>query len=365
MQILALDIGTSMQDILLFDSERGTVKMTIPSPTMLVARAIQAATRRGDDLFLTGVTMGGGPCTQAARLHIDTGYRMFATPEVAHTFADDIEGVTKMGIQIVSESEHPARAVRLEMRDLDFATIVRTFMSFGVQIDPDALAVAVFDHGIALAGDGETIHRSAHLYQCVRARPDLTALAHTRSNIPTNMLRMRAVAASAPPALPLIVMDPAFAALLGAQQDATVQRHDTLLLAHLGTIHTLAVHIHHNRIAGLFEHHTSELSPEKLEQMLTALAEGTIADKQALCNQTHGAVVLDPISDRMPFLALTGTKYNLVCGLRYKPHFATPHGDAHGAGCWGLLHAYAALHPESASQINAALASPSQVLLYD
>jgi uncharacterized protein (DUF1786 family) len=65
MQILAVDIGTGTQDVLLFDTDQepeNALKMVMPSPTVLLARAIRDATRAGADLLLTGVTMGGGPC---------------------------------------------------------------------------------------------------------------------------------------------------------------------------------------------------------------------------------------------------------------------------------------------------------------
>jgi uncharacterized protein (DUF1786 family) len=63
MRILAVDVGTGTQDILLFDSDlepENCFKLVMPSPTMKVARTVKAATRRGEPLLLTGVTMGGG-----------------------------------------------------------------------------------------------------------------------------------------------------------------------------------------------------------------------------------------------------------------------------------------------------------------
>ncbi len=64
MQILTVDIGTGTQDIFLYDSrvdlENG-YKLILPSATMIVRRKVQMATRRGQKILLTGVTMGGGP----------------------------------------------------------------------------------------------------------------------------------------------------------------------------------------------------------------------------------------------------------------------------------------------------------------
>ena len=63
MLILAVDIGTGTQDILLFDSGReveNCLKMVMPSPTVQLAHAVRGATRRSQDVVLSGVLMGGG-----------------------------------------------------------------------------------------------------------------------------------------------------------------------------------------------------------------------------------------------------------------------------------------------------------------
>ena len=64
MQILTVDIGTGTQDVLLFDSEReleNCFKLVLPSPTVVTANRIRAATAARRRLVLQGVTMGGGP----------------------------------------------------------------------------------------------------------------------------------------------------------------------------------------------------------------------------------------------------------------------------------------------------------------
>ncbi len=62
MKILCADIGTGTQDIFLYDSrldlENG-FKLVVPSPTIMVHRRLKRATKRGQDMLLTGVTMGG------------------------------------------------------------------------------------------------------------------------------------------------------------------------------------------------------------------------------------------------------------------------------------------------------------------
>src|SRR3712207_2110206 len=108
MRILTIDVGTGTQDILLFDGEQeleNCIKMVMPSPTVVVADRIRDATARGRPILLHGVTMGGGPSHWAAMDHVRAGYPVYATPDAARTFDDDLDGVAKMGIRVVSEDE--------------------------------------------------------------------------------------------------------------------------------------------------------------------------------------------------------------------------------------------------------------------
>src|SRR3954471_7890466 len=99
--------------------------MVMPSPTQIVARRVKAATARRNTLVLTGVTMGGGPCAWAVEDHIRQGLPVFATPDAARTFDDDLERVAGMGVRIVGEDEaqriapQPGTAgvTRIEMGD--------------------------------------------------------------------------------------------------------------------------------------------------------------------------------------------------------------------------------------------------------
>ena len=86
MKILAVDVGTGTQDILLFDSSKepeNCLKMVMPSPTMLVADRIRQATKSRADVLLTGTIMGGGPSNWAAEDHLRAGGTVSATPSAA------------------------------------------------------------------------------------------------------------------------------------------------------------------------------------------------------------------------------------------------------------------------------------------
>src|SRR3984893_16252272 len=112
-RILAVDVGTGTQDILLFESGRtieNNYKLVMPSPTVIVAERIKRATERGQPILLTGVTMGGGPSHWAARDHALAGYKVAVTPEAGRTFDDDLTMVERMGFEIIEDDEATRRA---------------------------------------------------------------------------------------------------------------------------------------------------------------------------------------------------------------------------------------------------------------
>ncbi len=370
MRILAVDVGTGTQDVLLFDTERepeNAFKMVMPSPTRLLAQRIRAATSAGEDLLLTGVTMGGGPCSWAAEEHIQAGYRLFATPDAARTFDDDLEAVAARGVQVVSEDE--ARdlggAHHLEMRDLDYEALARAFAAFGLALDEaEVLAVAVFDHGAAPPGVSDRLFRFEYLARRIQTGQGLAAFAYARDGVPASMTRLQAVADTASGGRPLAVMDTAPAAILGALEDPLVRAHgENAVLANVGNMHTLAFHLSEGRIAGLFEHHTGLLDREALEELLQDLAVGRLDHEALFAEHAHGALILEwpgeggrVLEGTGPdFLAITGPRRGLLAGSALRPHLAVPHGDMMMAGCWGLVRACTQVLPWTAEAIEGAL----------
>jgi uncharacterized protein (DUF1786 family) len=364
MKILAVDVGTGTQDVLLFDSTRepeNALKMVMPSPTVLVARAIREATEAGQDLLLTGVTMGGGPSGWAAEDHLKAGHRVFATPDAARTFNDDLEEVAAMGVTVVSHDEAAALGdVRhVEMLDFDYSALARAFQAFHVDLDEvDVLAVAVFDHGAAPPGYSDRLFRFEYLADRIAAGGGLAAFAFAREAIPDSMTRLQAAASSAPNDRPLVVMDTAPAAVLGAMEDPYVAAKADALVANVGNFHTLAFHLRGNgkpRIAGLFEHHTGLLNRERLEQLLGQLAAGTLSHDELFAEHGHGALVLDASPSPLGLVAVTGPRRGMLAGSPLKPYLAVPYGDMMLAGCWGLVRACTHVLPWTADAIEQCL----------
>ncbi|TAK36570.1 MAG: pyruvate formate lyase-activating protein [Chloroflexota bacterium] len=353
MRILAIDIGTGTQDVLLFDSEavlENCVQMVLPSPTQIVAQQVERATKTRRDLLLTGVTMGGGPCGWAVERHLAAGCRVFATPEAARTFDDDLEQVRSLGVILVDEreSQRLGDVERIEMRDLDVETITSALTCFGVSPRLDGIAVALLDHGAAPPGVSDRAFRFKILREATEKTRSMFAFAHLRQNVPAVLTRMQAVASSAPTDVPLLLMDTGPAAVLGALQDRAVAKHDDVVLVNVGNMHTLGFHLHAEKIVGFFEHHTGQLSRSKLDLYLEELAKGTLTNERVFDDHGHGCLIFDKTrgSRAVPAVAVTGPQSGMLRPSRLRPYFAVPHGIMMLAGCFGLLRAFAEAVPE-------------------
>lgn len=373
MRILTVDVGTGTQDIFLYDSrlavENG-FKMVMPSPTMLVNRQIKMATRSGSPVVLTGTIMGGGPSQWAAEEHIRAGFPVYATPSAALSFNDDLEKVKELGIQVISEDEErrlPAGVERVTLRDFDFNAIQQAFGAFGVDLDDlAAVVIGVFDHGAAPPDISDRQFRFDYLDERIRAKNRLSAFAYRAEDIPPIMTRLQAVAGSARGLdVPLVVMDTAPAAVLGAQFDPVVQGRKRVMIANIGNFHTLAFRFGSTgKIEAVFEHHTGLLDREKVESLLVRLADGSLTHADVFGSMGHGALVYssEPLALDQPDynVVVTGPRRSMMRGSRLRPYFAAPFGDMMIAGCFGLLSACADLLPELSETVRAGLERQSR-----
>jgi uncharacterized protein (DUF1786 family) len=351
MQILTVDVGTGTQDVFLFDSDReleNCFKLVLPSPTVVVADRIRQATAARRRLVLQGATMGGGPSHWAAMDHVRAGLETFATPDAARTFDDDLAAVAEMGIQVVSDDEAIGLADRgaehVFLRDLVLAQLLQALVGFGVKVRLDGLAVAVFDHGAAPPGFSDRVFRFDYLRERLSDGAGLLGLAFMREAVPPAMTRLRAVAEAAPRDLPLLLMDTAPAAIVGALEDPGVSRARQPLLVNVGNFHCLACYVVDGRVAGLFEHHTGELTSARLAAYVEQLGQGCISNDTVFNDKGHGALVLDAGAPLPDLIGVTGPRRQLLVDSGSQPHLAIPHGDMMLTGNFGLLRAYAAHH---------------------
>ena len=302
MRILAVDIGTGTQDIFLFDSrldlENG-FKLVLPSPTMMMRQRIRAATERRSPIVLTGHQMGGGPSAWAAEAHVRAGLPVFATPEAALTLDDDLDRVSALGIQIVSEDEArqlKAAVLRLEFRDFDFAGDfrgIRPLRRGAAAIStPSPLRCLITARRLPgrLTGNSALIIWTVASAREIRSQPSRI--------FPVRFRRACHVCRPSPPRpagldCPLVVMDTAPAAILGATFDPVVAGRGRSLIANVGNFHALAFRLGPEGIEGLFEHHTGEIDLPKLETLLRALAAGTLRHADVFNDMGHGALIYD------------------------------------------------------------------------
>ncbi|TMD23417.1 MAG: hypothetical protein E6I99_06505 [Chloroflexi bacterium] len=188
-RVLTIDVGTGTQDILVFEAGtliENAVQLIMPSPTALLAEQVAQATADGADLFLTGVTMGGGPDHWAVEAHLRKGLKVSATPDAARTFDDDLTRVEAMGVRVV-DGNGAAGARRLEMRDFYFTELMDALRSFHVSTTFDAVAVAVFDHGAAPPGVSDRRFRFDYLREQVERGTGLTGFGFLAAEIPARM----------------------------------------------------------------------------------------------------------------------------------------------------------------------------------
>lgn len=366
MRILAIDMGTGTQDILLFDSTRpveNSVKMVMPSATQIAAGRIRRATAAGNPLVLTGVIQGGGPCHWALEDHMKAGNAAYATPEAAQTFDDDLEQVERMGVRVVSDDEAALfpDAQHIELRDLDLDAIRAALAAFDVSPAFDGLAVGCLDHGASPPGYSDRLFRFDHLKRVVGERNDLRAFAMLPDEMPGYLTRARTMVDSARRQdgdTPIVFLDTGPAAALGALQDPRVAETGTQLVLNLGNMHALAFHLEGMQIVSLYEHHTGEMSSAQIEDFTERLVRGELPHEDVFNSKGHGVFYAgadDRAAAAPEIVAVTGPQRGRLRGSRLDPYFATPHGDMMISGCFGLVQAFGEKFPEHAAEIDAAL----------
>jgi len=367
MKILTVDIGTGTQDIFLYDSElniENGFKLVLPSPTMMVHRHLKRTLQKRTPILLTGHQMGGGPSAWAIEEYAREGIPVYMTPDAATTLNDELDKVEALRIKIVSDNEAnrlSSTVHRLELKDFDFALISKTFKDYGVSLDDlSAIAVAVFDHGNAPAGVSDRQFRFDYLDERIRTRNSLSSFAFRSSDVPQIMTRLQSVVDSAGELpCPLVVMDTAPAAVLGAGFDPKVAERKQKIICNVGNFHTLAFRLGEKGIEGVFEHHTGEIDLPRLEELIRKLADSSLKHQDVFDDMGHGALMYS--DDVFEFgkddfdVVVTGPRRSMFAGAKHasplRPYFAVPFGDMMIAGCFGMLAATAEVMPDLAEPI--------------
>jgi uncharacterized protein (DUF1786 family) len=333
-RLLTVDVGAGTQDILLYEMGQtieNCIKLVLPSPTVIKAREIERATEQGQDIFISGRLMGGGANSKAVKKHLAAGYNVYALSNPAKTFNDNLEYVKDMGIKIVKDSSLKKDCHEIVFGDIDIEILAATLNNFGVKL-PQRYAIAVQDHGEALTRSNRKF-RFEHWQTFIESGGDIKELSYL--NIPDYLTRMQASQDLAPEAL---LMDTGTAAIRGALCDEKVatRQQEGVVVINIGNLHTLGILVHGDRVWGLFEHHTSLMTEEKLENYVQKMIAGDLTNEEVYEDKGHGAYIDPQLPDlNFGFVTVTGPNRNLASNLGYYP--AVPNGDMMLSGCFGLV----------------------------
>jgi uncharacterized protein (DUF1786 family) len=364
MLILAADIGTGTQDILLYDSEKeveNSLIMVMPAPTRVIAEKVRKATREGKTIVLTGNIMGGGPSAFAIRAHLEAGFPIYAAEQAALTIHDSIEKVKAFGIQIVSEEEakrltNEENALNIVMRDFDPEAVSSALSIFEVPM-PENYAVAVQDHGNA-PGKSNRVYRFELFKELIDRGGKLENFVYRPEEIPEAFTRMKSQADSLLKVVGSqktrsVFMDTGPAAVFGALADpAAVQPS---IVVNIGNGHTLGALVLENRITALFEHHSYLINPEKIQDYVIRLANGKLGFDEVFADGGHGAYIKEaPGFEQVRSIMVTGPKremleklsdFEIRTEILKKLRFAAPFGSMMLSGCFGLLAGFFEKYP--------------------
>ncbi|MDY0386540.1 MAG: DUF1786 family protein [Methanolobus sp.] len=346
MKILAIDVGTGTQDILLYDTENeveNSLVMIMPSPTVIIAERIKEASDKGQDIFLKGDIMGGGPSVKAIRSHIERGHKVYATENAALTIKDDLEKVRSMGISVVNDGDLiPKNMEEIILQDIDLDSIENALGSFGVSM-PDKIAVAVQDHGNS-PEISNRVYRFRIFERLIDEGGDFSQFVYGGDAVPEEFTRMASVARTLGKK-DAVIMDTGPAAIFGAILDPKAIQ--PALVVNIGNGHTLAAIVKDDRMLALFEHHSSALDGKKLQQHIIDFSCGKLGFEDIFDEGGHGCYIKENLGpDAIRTVMITGPKRSILQdmddsdkdeALWDKLHFAAPFGNMMLSGCYGLL----------------------------
>jgi uncharacterized protein (DUF1786 family) len=137
-----------------------------------------------------------------------------------------------------------------------------------------------------------------------------------------------------------LLMDTGPAAIFGAALDP--RSIEPALVINFGNGHTVAAILCDGCITALFEHHTSELTADKLRLFLDGLCSGTLEGSRVFDDGGHGAYI-EWVPESISSTLVTGPRRDLFLqsGILEGAVAAAPGGDMMITGCLGLIDAWA------------------------
>lgn len=337
MRILAIDVGTGTQDIMIYDTEKeleNSIKLVLPSPHLFVSQKIREIE---NDIYLNGEIMGGGKIKNTLLEHMEKGYRVVMEPTCAKTIRDNLEQVKSFGIEIADENEDYRDFTKISLGDINITKLSEFLLGYDLEFDFDKIAIAVQDHGYN-ENMGDRDFRFEKIREKI-SKPISPLEFGFGDDLPEYYTRMQAVRriveSEGIEEVPLM-MDTKFASIAGMCYDEIASKLNSYIVIDIGNGHTTAASIEDGKIQGIFEHHTSSLTGESLERYIKRLASGEITNEEVYNDHGHGAHVLNPIT-KLEKIIVSGPKRELIEKTNLDWHHAAPGGDVMMTGTVGLI----------------------------
>ena len=338
-RFLMVDIGAGTMDVLWYDTDAELhYKAVVKSPVRYLAE-IAAATP--GNLLISGSEMGGGPVTAilkeraksaAVVMSASAAATLHHNPEVVRSWSIDIVENEKL-IKFQQDDSFS----NLVLGDIDVARLRQIVEGFGVPFKFDAVAICAQDHGMPPAGISHLDYRHNMFQVRLQQKPYPHELLYKGDEVPPEMNRLSCVARTAGsiPADEVYVMDSGMAAILGGSMDVLARDRQRVIILDVATSHTVGAVMLGDEIAGFFEYHTSDITLDRLENLLVELCDGKIEHSRILSEGGHGAFMRKAIGFQdTDVIIATGPKRRLVEASRLNIVFWRATGrqydDRHG-----------------------------------
>lgn len=344
MKILAIDVGTGTEDILLYDTEKeieNSMKLVIPSPHLTIGQMIKSTE---NDIYFDGVIMGGGKLKDRCLEHMEKGYKVVFEDLCGRTIRDNIEQVKSYGFEICEEGEIEKDDsiykdfTKISLKDVDLDKLIDIFSSFDLDLEVDEVIIAVQDHGYS-EDMGDRDFRFEKIKEKLPYPREPEVFAMEMDEVPKYFTRMqsviKALSVSNPEFKP-VIMDTKFASIVGVCYDKEIEKLNSYVVMDIGNGHTTVASIEDGKVQGVFEHHTRDLTSKRIEELVNSLADGTITHEEVHDEGGHGAFALNPIS-KIEKVVVAGPKRALIEQTDLDYYFAAPAGDVMMTGTVGLV----------------------------
>ncbi len=343
-RFLMVDIGAGTMDVLWYDTEAELhYKAVVQSPVRHLA---EKAAELSGNLLISGTEMGGGPITTVLKERAKNAAVVMSASAAATLHHNPVK-VRSWGIDIVEDAKiedlhRDEKYSPLVLGDLDPERLRRIVEGFGVPFAFDAVAICAQDHGVPPVGVSHLDYRHNMFQARLMEKPHPHVLLFRNDEIPREMNRLSSIAQSACsiPAEQIYVMDSGMAAILGGSMDLSAHNKERVVILDVATSHTVGAAVLGDEVAGFFEYHTSDITLNRLEDLLVELCDGKIEHGRILTEGGHGAYLRTTIGFQdVDVIIATGPKRRLMEPSKFPIAFGAPLGDNMMTGTVGLLEA--------------------------